>query len=173
MKVVYLLIIYFVLFSFFIKYNLEDRVVSLGELRSYGSVIIASHDAAVIREDQLANGYIVFDEGEGLDNFRGSLMKNLNLNADLSPESNSIFYGSIQILGVFFVGDDKVPHDTAGNPIYPYDFSRNVTYRGMTMTVKEKLSGPSVIGLIQMSYNIDRHPTVYKVAVYRYLDKQL
>lgn len=173
MKVVLKLIAYMIVLSLLIKVNTEDRMIMLGEVRSYGANIIATHDAAVIRRDLQAEGFIVFDEVRGLAEFRDSLIINLGLNPDLSPTNHAIFSGPIKIAALFFVGDDKVPANGNGSPIYPYEFAKNITYRGETITVRETLFGPSIISMIEAPLNVEGDPIILKRAVYRYLDKEL
>ncbi|WP_240420368.1 hypothetical protein [Paenibacillus periandrae] len=144
-----------------------------GELRSYSATINGCHDAAIPLEYEMAHGWVVFDETMGLLNFRQTLVKTLLLNSDLSPKANSIFASPVKIIGLFFIGDDKVPKDGSGNPIYPYDFQENVSYRGDTVIVKETLYGPSVLGLIEVSYKVEGEPVTLKKAVYRYKDKSI
>ncbi|MEF3304220.1 hypothetical protein [Paenibacillus sp. GYB003] len=173
MKVVFKLIAYMIVVVTIFKVNTEDRMIMLGEVRSYGAVILAAHDAAVLNKSREAEGYIVFDEPVGTIRFRESLIHNLGLNPDMTPKNTAVFSGEIKVVGLYFVGDDKVPHDPMGRPIYPYSFVQNTTYRGSPITVREQLFGPSVVALIEVPLNTESKPVQIKTAVYRYLDKRL
>jgi len=171
LNIVFRLIATSIVFVIFLKFNTYDRVMVTGEMRSYSATIIASHDAAVPKLYDESRGYIVFDEVKGTYNFKEALMNTLYLNSDLSPKVNSIFASPIKIVGLFFQGDDKAPKDGGGFPKYPYEFQQNVVYRGKTITVRETLYGPSVIGLIEVAYRVEGQPISLKSAVYRYKDK--
>ncbi len=173
MKVVLQLIAIMVVIATLLSINTEDRMLMIGEVRSYGSVILAAHDAAVVEQERKAEGYIVFDEVTGARNFRESLMINMNLDSMLRPDNAAVFSGPIKVVGLFFVGDDKVPHDALGRPIYPYEFVQGVSYRNETITVRETLIGPSVVALIEAPLNVNYGVVKLKKAVYRYLDKRL
>lgn len=173
MKVVFKLIAYMIVVATIIKVNTEDRMIMLGEVRSYGAVILAAHDAAVLNKSREAEGYVVFDEPVGTVKFRESLVHNLGLYPDMTPNNNAIFSGEIKIVGLYFVGDDKVPQDALGRPIYPFNFVANASYRGNSITAREQLFGPSVVALIEVPLNTESKPVQLKTAVYRYLDKRL
>ncbi|NHN33350.1 hypothetical protein [Paenibacillus agricola] len=173
MNIVFRLIVTFIVFVIFLRANTFDRIMITGELRAYSATINGCHDAAIPKEYDMAHGWVVFDETKGLLNFRHSLTQTLLLNTDLSPKANSIFASPVKIIGLFFIGDDKVPTDGSGNPIYPYDFQENVSYRGSTIVVKETLYGPSVLGLIEVAYKVEGEPVTLKKAVYRYKDKSI
>ncbi|MEF2246425.1 hypothetical protein [Paenibacillus sp. IITD108] len=173
MKMVLMLISLLVAIVTIFNVNLEDRMIMLGEVRSYGTVILAAHDAAVVDKSLKAEGYIVFDEIAGTANFRRSLKDNLVLDDQLYPINNAIFSGQIKTVGLFFVGDNKVPHDGLGRPIYPYEFVQSVMYRNEVITLRETLLGPSVVALIEAPLNVEGDIVKLKKAVYRYLDKRL
>ncbi|SDO15830.1 hypothetical protein SAMN04487897_10941 [Paenibacillus sp. yr247] len=173
MAVVFRIIIQCFIFTLFIFYDVQDRVQSMGEARTYSADIIACHDAAIPKLVDKSKGYVVFDEVAGLASFQQSLIRNLNLQPNLTPTNNKIFYGQIKIVGVMFIGDDKVPHDASGKPIYPYTYSNSLIYRGHSISVDETLYGPSVIGIIEAGYNTELKPVVMKTAVYRYVGQSL
>lgn len=173
MNIVLKLIAYMLVFVLLIKVNTEDRMIMLGEVRTYSAGILATHDAAIIRHDYLADGYIVFDEAQGTLEFRKSLIDNLALNDDFSPKNNAIFSGPIRIAGLFFIGDNKVPADEHGQPTYPYEFEEQIPYRGDVITVREIIHGPSVVAYIEAPLQVEGNPVKLKNAVYRYLDKNL
>lgn len=173
MNMVFRIIITSIIFALFLQYETFDRIMLTGEMRSYSATIDACHDAAVPLVTEMAEGRIVFDETKGLTNFKHALRSTLMLNSDLSPKENSIFAAPIKIVGMIFVGDDKVPKDIYGFAIYPYVFQQNVVYRGQTITVKETLYGPSVIGIIEVAYRVKGEPVTIKQAIYRYKDKSI
>ncbi|RUS44941.1 hypothetical protein [Cohnella sp. AR92] len=173
MNMVFRLIATCVIFVIFLKYDTYDRVMVTGEMRSYSATIIAAHDAAIPYEVDKSKGYIVFDEGKGTDNFKQSLTKTLKLNSDLSPNDNSIFASPVKIVALFFLGDDKAPTDGSGFPSYPYEYQNNVVYRGQTVSINETIYGPSVVGIIEVSYRVEGSPVTFKTAVYRYKDNSL
>jgi hypothetical protein len=173
MNMVFRIIATCIVFVILFKYNTYDRIMVTGEQRSYSATIIGCHDAAIPLETEKAQGQIVFDETKGTANFRQSLINTLILNDDLSPKANSIFASPVKIVGLFFLGDDKAPKDGGGFPIYPYEFQQTVVYRSKSITVKETLYGPSVIGLIEVGYQVEGQPISLKSAIYRYKDKSI
>ncbi|WP_163860411.1 hypothetical protein [Paenibacillus elgii] len=173
MKVVIQLCVWSIVFITLIAYQVMDRMLETGEHRAYAAAIIAVHDAAVVKRSDLSSGWIVFDPAAAPDSFRKSLGLQLKLNPDdLSPLPDSMWKEPFKIIGLYLLGDDKAPKDARGQPIYPYEFTANAVYRGKTIQVKETIYGPSVVGVIEFTHNVNLPwgppPTSYKKAIYRY-----
>lgn len=178
MKMVYHLIVWFVLFVIMYVYSVDDRIMQIGDHRAYASVIGAAHDAAIKSRQGMEDGRLNFDPTIGESVFRQSLAEQLWLYpTDLTPKPDGLFHDPVKIIGLYFLGDDAAPKDAQGAPVYPWNFTTIANYRGTSIVVNETIYGPSVVGIIEFVHDVVSpngiRPVSYKKATYRYYDRAL
>ncbi|MEI7026191.1 hypothetical protein [Paenibacillus sp. y28] len=178
MKIIIHLSCWSLIWTIMLVYQVQDRYMSVGEHKVYSSIIGAAHDAAVVSRKGVEEGRVIFDEELGTRQFRASLAANLRLYADdLSPQPDSMFGVPLKIVGLFFLGDDKAPQGVDGFPVYPWTFTATAEYRGGQVPIRETIYGPSVVGVIEFTHNVNvpgvGKPVTYKKATYRYYDRAL
>ncbi|WP_432806060.1 hypothetical protein [Mycobacterium sp. Z3061] len=156
-------VLFILLFAFIIQmqYNLDADKTATRQLKS--GIELAVHDAAMaVNPEKIAEGKIVFDENQAINNLKASLEANLNVRSNggyvYTPNKTSFYKNDLYIVDLVFL-DDRL-----GKP-YPF------TYEDPTYNIIEQINGPSIIAVITTEsprwFN-GRKTFIRQAAVYEY-----
>lgn len=133
-------ILFIVLFAFItqMQFNLDADKTATRQIKN--SLELAVHDAALaISPLDMAEGRIVFNQDEAINNLKRSLEDNLHLSSSggfvYTPKNQSFFQDDVYLTHLEFIDDSTVSS-------YPF------TYINDRYDIIETITGPSVIAVI-------------------------
>jgi len=152
------------------QFNLDSDRTTTRQLKN--SLELAIHDASLaIDENQMSQGYIVFDQVQAKQNFDESFLYHLNLqkvnDTIYQPSSNSFYQNSFEIKLLHYI-DDRTPDPNNPGEYITFPF----TYTNATYDIVDVLNGPSIVAVVETvspRYFRGSGNTIRQASVYEYL----
>ncbi|WP_307794966.1 peptidase M23 [Alkalihalobacillus sp. BA299] len=162
---------FFLIFIFalimIIQYNLDADKTATRQLKN--TLELAIHDASLaIDENQISQGFVVFDQGQAEINFKESMMYHLRLDSNYVPVANSFYQNAFKIKVLEFIDDQTPdPNNPGQNITFPY------VYTNSTYDIVDVLNGPSIIAVVETispRYFTGNGNTIRQAAIYEYVE---
>ncbi len=149
-----------VIYLIFWMWQVDDNNTGLANERLKNAVNYASHDASLqIDKTQLANGKMVFNTVPARQTFEKTLRDNLFLQADLTPQPNTMLKDKVEIIYEDYIDDND-------GVIYPYYYENNI------YSIRDWIRGPAVIFAVEVArpraFNLNPEYKLVKWSIFEY-----
>ncbi|MYL35477.1 hypothetical protein GLW08_20455 [Pontibacillus yanchengensis] len=149
-----------------VQMNLKERALLNMQYAKNNAI----HDAGLqVDEDRISDMEIVYEQGRAITAFKQSLVRNLNLNSDLTPKFSHFYKKPIEIIHMDFIDYSGYTNPVTGSPIsYPF---KSFIYKFKDVSngidIERPINGPSIVAILKTTIISDDEPT-YFVAIEEY-----